>query len=328
MVTALAEPLWPPTVHEALVTLSPYLQFLDVSAFLAWIVRTATTRNGSLLLVVAKTAIFEPARLSHHFHILLRSRESPGRTDVFVPIMFSLTSVFAVVAAIGLTRAHTVITYPGWRGDSLHTNGTPPAQNPNTIGVDFLDNGTLAFPYGMQWIYPCGGMPLTQNRTKWPVKGGAVSVQPGWFPGHSKALIYVNIGIQGPGDLNPPNMSHPVVPPFQITGPTNLKYDGQFCLPQVPMPANLSLEIGTNITLQVIEAAQHGAALYSCVDLTLADPSEVAEVNSSNCYNSSDIGFNLVFTSQSLTAGASSMASPTTSLVILTALVLGFGSLL
>ena len=31
--------------------------------------------------------------------------------------------------------AHTVLTYPGWRGDNLVTNDT--------------------FPYGMQWMYPC-----------------------------------------------------------------------------------------------------------------------------------------------------------------------------
>lgn len=106
-------------------------------------------------------------------------------------------------------------------------------------------------------------MPTTQNRTKWPVDGGAISIQPGWFPGHSQAFFYINIGINGPGDLAPPNMSHPVVPPFQITGPSNQEYDGQFCIPQVGMPANLSLQVGDNITIQVIETAQHGAALYS-----------------------------------------------------------------
>lgn len=93
--------------------------------------------------------------------------------------------------------------------------------------------------------------------------GGALGFQPGWFPGHAYALIYVNIGIQGPGDLAPPNMSHPVVPPFQLVGPNNTMYPGQVCLPQVGMPANLSLKVGDNITIQVIETAQHGAALYS-----------------------------------------------------------------
>lgn len=106
-------------------------------------------------------------------------------------------------------------------------------------------------------------MPQTNNRTKWPYGGGAVSIQPGWFPGHSKAFFYVNIGIQEQGQLAPPNYSHPVVPPFQITGPNNSEYSGQFCLPQVRMPANLSLAVGDNITIQVVETAQHGAALYS-----------------------------------------------------------------
>jgi len=106
-------------------------------------------------------------------------------------------------------------------------------------------------------------MPLSTNRTKWPVNGGAVSIQPGWFPGHSLALFYINIGINNPGELAPPNMSHPVVPPFQLVGPNNVEYDGQFCIPQVGMPANLSLQVGQLITLQVIETAQHGAALYN-----------------------------------------------------------------
>ena len=106
-------------------------------------------------------------------------------------------------------------------------------------------------------------MPTSRNRTLWPVRGGAVAIQPGWFPGHSKAFFYVNIGINPPGQDSPPNMSHPVVPPFQLLGPSNLEYPGTFCLPQVPMPVNVTLSVGDNITLQVIETAQHGAALYN-----------------------------------------------------------------
>jgi len=159
--------------------------------------------------------------------------------------------------------AHTVLTYPGWRGNSLHSNGTLPELNPDSRGIDFYDNGTFGFPWGMEWMYPCGGMPQSTNRTKWPVNGGAVAFQPGWFPGHSVAFIYVNMGIQEPGFLAPPNMSHNVVPPFQIVGPSNNQYPGTVCLPQVPMPANISFEVGDNITLQVVESAQHGAALFS-----------------------------------------------------------------
>lgn len=39
------------------------------------------------------------------------------------------------LALAGFTAAHTVISYPGWRGNNLITNET--------------------FPYGMQWMYPC-----------------------------------------------------------------------------------------------------------------------------------------------------------------------------
>jgi hypothetical protein len=50
--------------------------------------------------------------------------------------MFSLwRAVLATISLVGLVEAHTVITYPGWRGDNLITNDT--------------------FPYGMQWMYPC-----------------------------------------------------------------------------------------------------------------------------------------------------------------------------
>lgn len=106
-------------------------------------------------------------------------------------------------------------------------------------------------------------MPQSTNRTKWPVHGGGLSIQPGWFPGHSFAMFYVNIGITEPGASSPRNMSHPVVPPFQLVGPNNLEYSGQFCLPQIGMPKDLDLQVGTNITIQVIELAQHGAALYN-----------------------------------------------------------------
>ncbi|MCJ1358300.1 MAG: hypothetical protein MMC33_008299 [Icmadophila ericetorum] len=212
-----------------------------------------------------------------------------------------------VAALFSTVSAHTVITYPGWRGDNLHTNGTD---------ENFVDSGGLgmgpnnSFPYGMQWMYPCGGMPLTQNRTKWPVKGGAVALQPGWFQGHSVAFIYINLG---EGTL-PINMSLNMVPVFQVVGPTNQAYPGSICLPQVPLPANYQANIGDNATIQVVEAAQHGAALFSCVDITFADPSEVEPVTADNCQNSSDIGFNLVFATTSLT-GVGSLTQPSSLMV-------------
>lgn len=145
-------------------------------------------------------------------------------------------------------------------------------------------------------------MPTSTNRTKWPTTGGAIALQPGWFAGHGKALFYMNMGL---GTI-PLNMSHIMVPPFQIVGPTSEPWPGSFCLPQVPIPTNITVNVGDNATLQVIEVAVHGASLYNCVDITFAAPGDpdIEEVTPDNCFNSSDIGFNLVFTTTQLTSGA------------------------
>ncbi|KAG4430318.1 hypothetical protein IFR05_014208 [Cadophora sp. M221] len=200
----------------------------------------------------------------------------------------TILSVIATIASLSLVvDAHTVITYPGWRGDNLITNDT--------------------FPYGMQWMYPCGGMRTTTNRTNWPITGGAIALQPGWFQGHATAFFYINLGFgtEGP-DHGPPNMSFPMVPVFQIVGPSKNPYPGTFCLPQVPLPVNASVKIGDNATIQVVETAIHGASLFSCVDITFTEPKDVAEVNETNCFNSSDISFNNVY---SITADGQSSSA-------------------
>ena len=163
-------------------------------------------------------------------------------------------------------------------------------------------------------------MPSSTNRTLWPVKGGAVAVQPGWFQGHATAFFYVNLGL---GTL-PINFSLPMVSAFQIIGPTRQPYPGTFCLPQVPLPANVTVNVGDNATIQIIETAVHGASLYNCVDITFAEPEDVAQVNETNCYNSTDIGFSLVFTTSALEddAGLSSPI-PSALLTLTFAAVLG-----
>jgi hypothetical protein len=58
------------------------------------------------------------------------------KKSVWTTMFSRLLSVLAVgLVLLGLGNAHTVLTYPGWRGDNLVTNDT--------------------FPYGMQWMYPC-----------------------------------------------------------------------------------------------------------------------------------------------------------------------------
>lgn len=67
----------------------------------------------------------------------------------------SLSRCAIAVASIFscLVDAHSVITYPGWRGDNLHTNGT--VFDTNGLGVGFGNSSGPLFPYGMQWVYPC-----------------------------------------------------------------------------------------------------------------------------------------------------------------------------
>ncbi|CEL02983.1 hypothetical protein ASPCAL04144 [Aspergillus calidoustus] len=203
--------------------------------------------------------------------------------------------IAGALLCMGLVSAHTVIVYPGYRGNNLHTTGE--VGEVGGLGVAYdSDNETLVYPYGMQWIYPCGGMPLSTNRTKWPIRGGAIALQPGWFPGHARAMMFFNLGL----GTEPPNMSHPMITPFEIVGPDNDPYPGTICLPQVPLPANVDVKVGDNATIQVIELAQPCAALYNCADITFAEPEDVAEVNDTNCFNSSHISFETVFTTSSL----------------------------
>lgn len=232
------------------------------------------------------------------------------------------TAALPLLLCLSLVHAHSIITYPGYRGNNLQTNGT--VEETNGLGVGY-ENGSYVYPYGMQWIYPCGGMPTSRNRTKWPITGGAVALQPGWFRGHSTAFIYINIGW---GTI-PPNMSNPMVSVFEITGPTNNPYPGTICLPQVPLPANMTVSPGDNATIQVVEAAKHGAALFDCVDITFAEPEDVEEVTKDNCFNSTDIGFRYVFASTSLTSGAvARMTSPGLAAVVPVLLIVALGSLM
>ncbi|MCJ1276636.1 hypothetical protein MMC21_004442 [Puttea exsequens] len=216
------------------------------------------------------------------------------------------TATACLLLLSSYVSAHTVITYPGWRGDNLHTNGTISGMNGTQLTSDEIGNGGLGvgdnntYPYGMQWIYPCGGMPMSTNRTKWPVTGGAIGLQPGWFSGHSQALMYINLG----HGTVPENYSLIMQPVFGIIGPNNTEYAGSICIPQVPLPANYTAVIGQNATIQIVEAAQHGAALYNCVDITFADPKDVAEVTQANCANSSDIQFAFTYSTTSLSSGA------------------------
>ena len=98
-----------------------------------------------------------------------------------------------------------------------------------------------------------------------------MAFQPGWFQGHSQALLHVNLGFGTDGpDNGPQNMSNAMVPQFQLLGPSNSPYPGTVCLPQVPLPKGAVVRAGDEATIQVVEQAQHGAALYSVCPRSLS----------------------------------------------------------
>lgn len=127
--------------------------------------------------------------------------------------------------------------------------------------------------------------------------GGAVAFQPGWNAGHPSAFFYINLGY----GANPPNMSNVMLPAEQLVGPSKAEYFSTVCFPQVPLPVNATVKVGDLATIQVVEAALHGAALYTCADIIFADPydPEIPKVDEHNCFNSTDISFMGIYTTSS-----------------------------
>lgn len=74
--------------------------------------------------------------------------------------MVRLSALVFAAASWSLATAHTVIVYPPWRGNNIHTNGTV-AENdasipPGSRGMNYHnDTDSYGYPYGMQWMYPC-----------------------------------------------------------------------------------------------------------------------------------------------------------------------------
>lgn len=146
---------------------------------------------------------------------------------------------------------------------------------------------------------------MTTNRTHWPIDGGAVAFQPGWNAGHKTALMYINIGL---GE-EPGNYSWPITT-FGLEGPSNTPYPGTVCLPQLTLPDEVRSRVksGDLATIQLVEAAKHGAGLFTvsgprtqashvienlrrqCADIIFTDDqNQVPDVNESNCFNSTSI---------------------------------------
>lgn len=71
------------------------------------------------------------------------------------PLLVVATACLSLLST--LVSSHIVITYPGMRGDNLHTTGNITGFNgSDVVGTNGLGVGSdNTYPYGMQWIYPC-----------------------------------------------------------------------------------------------------------------------------------------------------------------------------
>ncbi|KAH8602312.1 hypothetical protein B0O99DRAFT_561695 [Bisporella sp. PMI_857] len=195
-------------------------------------------------------------------------RSVSGGTGQRVPAMLRLVMTLMLGSLLSRgAHAHTKILYPGQRGDNLLV--------------------TEEFPYGMQRVYPCGGLP-SANRVPYSLPNGAISIAPGYFTNHKVNTIYISLRLGSDSD-SPDVESQPLVPGFKIWGPSNQPYPDVFCLPSIAGGADL--KEGDEATIQVVQVLESGGAMYNCVDIVIAPASEVAGVNATNCYNSTGISF-------------------------------------
>lgn len=67
----------------------------------------------------------------------------------------TFTTIVCLVALSSWTSAHTVITYPGWRGNNLRNTSTIVEAKGLGVNNDSSEPYGVGYPYGMQWIYPC-----------------------------------------------------------------------------------------------------------------------------------------------------------------------------
>ncbi|KAM7207237.1 hypothetical protein V8F20_002503 [Naviculisporaceae sp. PSN 640] len=141
-------------------------------------------------------------------------------------------TALAVLATAQLATAHYGLLYPEWRFDTL--------------------SGDERYS---QWEYPCAGVPgNTGNRTEWPLTGGSLKLE----LHHAWTYVFVNLGL---GE-NVTVFNYTLTPQlFNTTG------NGTFCLPELPLPANLTPKDGDQASLQVITTDYKGTALYNCADI-------------------------------------------------------------
>jgi len=89
----------------------------------------------------------------------LRVSSTTTTTTTLTMLSGSRTCLTALTSLLALTSPvspHLLLTYPGWRGNSLDTTGYVNQTN-GMNGVVSTHGGSsdLLYPFGQQWAYPC-----------------------------------------------------------------------------------------------------------------------------------------------------------------------------
>jgi hypothetical protein len=128
---------------------------------------------------------------------------------------------------------------------------------------------------------PCGGFPVSDTRTSVGLTSFPVALQ----MGHDRSVVQMLLALgNDPGN----NFNITLEQTFQQQG------EGDFCLPDVPVPQDLNIVDGTNGTLQVITDGEGGGGLYIvrnflCSSVLVADPLAVCRHRFHNHHSSTAI---------------------------------------
>ena len=152
-----------------------------------------------------------------------------------------MVALIPLLALAGAASAHFGLEYPVWRSETLGT------------GHNYS-----------QWTYPCAGVPPAAqlpngNRTDWPLKGGSVVLD----LHHDWTYVFINLGL-GP---NVTNFNYTLTPEFW-----NATGKGTLCVPELKLPADLSVVDGTEASIQVVTVGASGAGLYNVSSCPFLSP--------------------------------------------------------
>jgi len=160
-----------------------------------------------------------------------------------------LASAFVLAS---FANAHFTIEYPEMRGDSFATGASQyiyPCREP-----------LILFSI-IKYILTFSGANVNQtsstNRTMWPLTGGSLNLD----LHHQWTYYFVNLGLGTD------------YPTFNITLTQQLLNEtgnGTLCMPQIVLPAGVTVSDGQNASIQVVTVGQSGSALYNVSNCTIS----------------------------------------------------------